>query len=291
MNFNLLNAGEFIFGGKFYDNHITLNLFGEEFPVYFYGMAIVFGIIACCIFAVPLFKKRGEKPDFILDLMICIVPIAVIMSRVWYVLFALDEFIDAPEGFFKAAISIRDGGLAIYGGVLGGAIGIIIACKIHKVPIGKVMDFGGTLLPLGQLIGRWGNFFNQEVYGQEITNPKFQFFPVGVEIGTPGKWYQALFLYEGFLNLIVFITLYTLMLKYKGKSNGYFAAAYLFSYGLIRGILETFRQSEFNLPLFGIQGIRGMVVVSILLMICSGTYIVLKLKKDGLIFKGEKENK
>ncbi|MBQ7642567.1 MAG: prolipoprotein diacylglyceryl transferase, partial [Clostridia bacterium] len=177
--------------------------------------------------------------------------------------------------------NIRDGGLAIYGGVAGGALGIFIVCRIKKISVFKVFDFGATMLPLGQAIGRWGNFFNQEVYGQEITNPSLQFFPLAVEIeknGTVG-WYQALFFYESILNLALFVFLYLFIMKRKGQTNGYSVGYYFIGYGLIRGILENFRQSEYNLPLFGLD-IKGMVIVSVLLVIAGAAIIAICLFKD-----------
>ena len=279
---NLL-ADHFVLFGKSYTNHLTI--FG--FNIYFYAIAIVSGMIACCLFAVPLFKRRGENPDLILDLMIGIVPISIICARLWYVLFDIKSFHSLKE-----AINIRNGGLAIYGGVAGGALGITVVCKVKKISIIKIFDFGATMLPLGQAIGRLGNFFNQEVYGGIITNPNLQFFPLGVEIDATGStvWHQALFFYEGFLNILAFIGLYLFLMKRKGSTNGYSVAYYFMSYGLIRGILENFRASEYNLPLFGIP-VKAMVLVSVLLFVSGAVILILLLKKDGRIFnKTKKEN-
>ncbi len=278
---NLLNADHFILFGHEFTNHISL--FGK-FDVYFYAIAIVTGMILCCVFAVPLFKRRGENPELILDLMIGIVPLAIIGARLWYVLFDITHF----HSFFDV-INIRDGGLAIYGGVAGGALGIFIVCKIKKISIIKIFDFGATMLPLGQAIGRWGNFFNQEVYGQQITDPSLQFFPLAVEIDLGGsvKWYQALFFYESILNLIAFIGLYLFLYKRKGTTNGYSVGYYFIAYGIIRGILENFRQSEYNLPLFGLK-IKAMVIVSVILVLAGAAIIVSLLFKDGIIGKKKK---
>ena len=272
--YQLLNADHFVLFGNKIANHITL--FGK-FDVYFYAIAIVTGMILCCILAVPLFRKRGENPDLILDLMIGIIPLAIIGARLWYVLFDIKSFHS-----FWDVINIRDGGLAIYGGVCGGALGIFIVCKLRKISVIKIFDFGATMLPLGQAIGRWGNFFNQEVYGQSVTNPSLQFFPFAVEIdlaGTAG-WYQALFFYESVLNIALFIGLYLFLKNRKGTTNGYSVGYYFMGYGLIRGILENFRQSEYNLPLFGLD-VKAMVIVSLLLVLSGAIIIALLLKKDG----------
>ena len=283
---NLLNQDEFILFGHHIKNHISIG----SVSIYFYALAIVTGMILCCVLAIPVFKKRGVPPDFILDIMIWVIPLSIICARTWYVLFDIKTFIDSPKGFFLSAINIRDGGLAIYGGVVGGALGIVIACKIKKVGILKIFDIGGAMRPLGQAIGRWGNFFNQEVYGQEITNPAFQFFPIGVEIengGTVG-WYQALFFYESVLDLALFIGLYLYLRKRKSDKSGYAMSFYFIGYGLIRAILEGFRQSEYNLPLFGNTGIRAMILVSALLIAGGLICLTFFLKRDGYIFKGKK---
>ena len=276
---NLL-ADHFILFGQSHTNHMTL--FG--FNIYFYALAIVTGMISCCLLAVPLFKRRGENPDLILDLMIAIVPISIICARLWYVIFDINSFHS-----FKEVVNIRNGGLAIYGGVAGGALGITIICRVKKISIVKIFDFGATMLPLGQAIGRLGNFFNQEVYGGVVTNPNLQFFPLAVEIDSSGTvvWHQALFFYEGFLNILAFIGLYLFLMKRKGSTNGYSVAYYFMSYGLIRGILENFRASEYNLPLFGIK-IKAMVIVSVLLFLAGAAILVILLKKDGIIFKNKK---
>lgn len=292
MVYDLL-ADHFIFNGREFTNHITL--FGK-LDIYFYALAIVTGIVSCCLLAIPLFKRRGEKPDFILDLMIFIVPLCIVGARLWYVIFDIKSFLKAdgsPD--FLQMIDIRKGGLAIYGGVCGGALGVFIACKIHKFNVIKAFDFGATMLPLGQAIGRWGNFFNMEVYGQQITDPNMQFFPLAVQIergGTVG-WYQALFFYESVLNLIAFALLYTFMWKKNQSRNGYAVGMYFMAYGLIRGVLENFRQSEYNLPLFGNADVRipAMVLVSIALFIAGLAIVAVLMAKDGIFKKFGKRSR
>ena len=173
---NLLNTDGFIFNGKFHTNHIQIG----SFSVYYYAICIVTGMILCCLIAAPMFKRKGENPDLILDLMIAIVPSCIVGARLWYVIFDIKTFINA-ENPFLAIIDIRNGGLAIYGGLAAGALAIFVVCRIKKISVLKVFDLAAVVVPLGQMAGRWGNFFNQEVYGQKITDPAWQFFPF--EIG------------------------------------------------------------------------------------------------------------
>ena len=281
MLYDLLNGGKFIFNGKFHTNHFTIG----NFDIYFYAICIVTGMIVCCLLAAPMFKRKGENPDFILDLMIAIVPSCIIGARLWYVIFDIKTFIKA-ENPFLAIINIRDGGLAIYGGLAAGALAIFVVCKIKKVSFLKVLDLAAAVVPFGQMMGRWGNFFNQEVYGRRITDPKWQFFPAAVEINNPGEWYQALFFYEGVLNFLLFLIIYIFLWKSRSKQNGYALSLYLMGYGVIRAILETFRQSEYNLPLFGKDTkIPAMTIISIVIILGGVALLIWTMKKDGLIFR------
>ena len=278
---NLLNTDGFIFNGKFYTNHISIG----NFSIYFYAICIVTGMILCCLLAAPMFKRKGENPELILDIMIAVVPSCIVGARLWYVLFDIKTFINA-ENPFLAIIDIRQGGLAIYGGLLAGAIAITVVCKIKKIKVLKVFDLAAAVVPLGQVLGRWGNFFNQEVYGHEITNPSWQFFPAGVQIGTATnyKWYQALFFYEGTLNLLLFIGLYIFLWKSKNKAYGYTTGGYFVGYGVIRGVLEPFRSSDYNLPWFGKDtNIPAMTIVSILLVIAGIILIVDTMRRNGVV--------
>lgn len=278
---NLLNTDGFIFNGKFHTNHIQIG----NFSVYYYAICIVTGMILCCLIAAPMFKRKGENPDLILDLMIAIVPSCIVGARLWYVIFDIKTFINA-ENPFLAIIDIRNGGLAIYGGLAAGALAIFVVCRIKKISVLKVFDLAAVVVPLGQMAGRWGNFFNQEVYGQKITDPAWQFFPFGVQIGTPSnyEWHHALFFYEGTLNFLLFLVLYITFWKARTKTYGYATGGYFIGYGIIRGVLEPLRSSEYNLPLFGKEtSIPAMTLFSIILVLGGIILIVDTLRRDGKI--------
>ncbi|MBQ9480926.1 MAG: prolipoprotein diacylglyceryl transferase [Clostridia bacterium] len=238
-------------------DHNFIDVFG--FQIYYYAIAITLGMLTCVLAVIPLFKRRGMKPDFLLDLMIGIIPCSIVCARLWYVLFDIKSFHS-----FKEVIDIRSGGLAIYGGVAGGALGIVIVCLIHKKSITKVFDFGAVMLPLGQAIGRWGNYFNQEVYG--AVDPKAIGFPISVYIQDAGEYHYALFFWESVANIILFALLYLFLFKYRGKRNGYATAFYFIGYGVIRAIMEPLRDAQYNLPLFGSETL-GSEWASILLIL------------------------
>lgn len=278
---NLLNTDGFLFNGKFHSNHIQIG----SFSIYFYAICIVTGMILCCLIAAPMFKRKGENPDLILDIMIAVVPSCIVGARLWYVIFDIKTFINA-ENPFLAIIDIRNGGLAIYGGLAAGALAIFVVCKIRKIQVLKVFDLAACVIPLGQMMGRWGNFFNQEVYGQPITDPAWQFFPFGVQIGTEGNytWHHALFFYEGTLNFLLFLGLYITFWKMRSHSYGYITGGYFVGYGIIRGLLEPLRSSDYNLPFFGKNtNIPAMTIISILLVIGGILLILDTLRRDGKI--------
>lgn len=266
MNLIGLLASTFTFDGKhFYKNYFALHLFGKEFTIAYYAIAIVAGMIACVLLARPLCKKIGLNPDILLDYMIAIIPISIICARLWYVVTDLDSF----HSFYDV-IAIWNGGNAIFGGVMGGALAIFIVSKIKKIPFFTIADMGGIMLPLGQAIGRWGNFFNQEVYGG-VTSAHF---PFGVYIAAEGEWHVALFFIEGLLNMALFAALYTYYMKRKNVDQlGYTTGMYLFGYGVIRAILEPLRDAKYNLTGWGFKtqvltGIVSAVIGAAIVVYC-----------------------
>ena len=137
--------------------------------------------------------------------------------------------------------------MSIIGGVIGGTLGVVLFCLIHKLNFLRVADCVVPGVILAQAIGRWGNFANQEVYGPEITNPALQWFPMGVFIDDVQEWHYAFFFYESVLNLLIFIGLFLLMWKFTKKPHGLALSGYLFGYGVVRSIMEPLRDSQFIL--------------------------------------------
>lgn len=266
--FSSLLASNFTFDGEtFIKNSIDFTLFGTDFSIKFYAIAIVLGMLLCVVFAIPMVKKIGLNPDVLIDYMLGIVPCSIICARLWYVLNSLGDF-----NSFIEVIDITRGGMAIYGGVAGGALGIFIVGKIKKIPFSKIADIGACLLPLGQAVGRWGNFFNQEVYGM----PTQATFPFGVYISSLGEWRVALFFIESIINLALFISMFVWYMKAKPSKSGFFVATYFIGYGLIRFILEPFRDSKFNLM---VLGMKSQVVTSVLVILAGVAVLVVCLYK------------
>ncbi len=200
-----------------------------------YGFLIGMGFIIAIIFSSKLAKHRGLDKEFPFEIIYLVLPFSIIGARAYYVIFE-----QLP--FFWDAFRIWDGGLAIYGGVIGGAIGGIIYCLFKKQSILGTADVIAPVLLLGQAIGRWGNFANNEVYGFTVNDPAWQWFPFAVPIssGAEVKWHLATFFYESMFDFLGFFLLIVLLLKVK-KHKGIVACVYLVYYGIVRYFLEGLR--------------------------------------------------
>ena len=214
--------------------------------VSWYGVIIGTGFLMAIMFYTKLSKHRGLPNDFAYDLIWWVFPLSIIGARVYYVLCSLEEF----DSFYEM-IAIWHGGMAIYGGIIGGLIGVIICCLIKKKNIICAIDVICPPLILAQAIGRWGNFVNQEVYGFEVTNKSLQWFPFAVHITEYGldSWHLATFFYESILNLIGFFVLIIILRKVNLK--GVVASSYLIFYGIVRYFLEGLREDTYILKIPG----------------------------------------
>ncbi|MDE6614112.1 MAG: prolipoprotein diacylglyceryl transferase, partial [Clostridia bacterium] len=211
------------------------------FEIYKYALMITLGIMMSFALYLLLANKRGIDLDFSLELFIWVVPMAVIFCRIFYVVPRLgDEYSLSTWQGFLDCIDIRGGGLTIIGGIFGGALGILFCClRNKKYSLMRVADCVVIALLVGQIIGRWGNYFNQELYGVEVTNPALQHFPFAVYIDGTRSWHYASFFYEGVLNAIgLIIALLLFYLPKKPLKTGTFGLFYLMWYGLVRGTLE-----------------------------------------------------
>ena len=223
------------------DRGFTLPIGEDGFTIYYYAIMIVAGIILATVVVWLLFKRRNIPTDWTIDLLLCILPLGIIGARTFYCV------TDPSTSILEWFSSFRDGGLSIIGGVIGGALGVVLFCVIHKINFLRVAD---CLLPgviLAQGIGRWGNFFNQEVYGGVITDPAWQWFPFGVYIESAGEWHYPFFFYESVHNIIVFALLFTLMWNFRKKPHGLAVAGYFFAYGTVRSVMEPLRDGQYIL--------------------------------------------
>jgi phosphatidylglycerol---prolipoprotein diacylglyceryl transferase len=232
-------------------NPIAFQVFGHD--IRWYGIIIAIGLLLGILLAMYHAKREGQDPDSILDLALIVVPMAVIFARIYYVVFQWNQiYANLP---FWHVFAIWEGGLAIYGAVIGGLLGAWIYARFvnKKIKLAPLLDILAPSLILGQAIGRWGNFVNQEAYGRVITNPSWQWFPAAVYITNPqiqGQqtgWYMATFFYESIWNFIVFAFLYFYFKNNKNRKAGNVFWFYLLLYGFGRLIIEGLRTDSLYL--------------------------------------------
>ncbi|MEF9987966.1 MAG: prolipoprotein diacylglyceryl transferase [Christensenella sp.] len=254
------------------------NLFGiSGLDIAWYGILIACGIVAGVALAVHEAKRRGYTAELLVDFMILALPLAIIGARLYYVAFEWGYYSEHPEEI----IAVWNGGIAIYGAIIGGVIAAIILSKWRKFPLGRLLDVCAPGLILGQAIGRWGNFVNQEAFGQIVTNPKLQFFPYAVFIserytGTEmiiNQWVQATFFYESMWDIAMMVLL--LFYARRAKHDGNVFAMYLIGYGIGRFWIEGLRVSTLQVGGIAVSQLLSLVLIAVGLI-----YILVMRKKN-----------
>ncbi|MBR3673019.1 MAG: prolipoprotein diacylglyceryl transferase [Clostridia bacterium] len=236
---------------------IAFELFGV--PIYWYAILIVGSMILGLIWCKLHDGRFGIKFEQLLDLAIIVLPTAIICARLYYVLFSLDYFLSNPSEIIR----IKDGGLAIYGGIIGGIIVIAIFSKIKKLKLLDITDYIAPIVAFCQSIGRWGNYINIEAYGYE-TN-----WPIKMEIIEAGitKYVHPTFLYESISTLAIFIILS--ILSRKRKFSGEITFMYIICYSFIRFFIEGLRTDSlmlFNCRISQILSLALFIVFSIIMI-------------------------
>ncbi len=262
------------------------NLFGiEGLNIHWYGIFICTGIVLGVLVGIKLAKKKGYNSDMVIDLILLALPISIVCARLYYVAFEWSMFADDLSRIFR----IWEGGLGIYGAVIGAVIACLIFAKWKKIRLGDILDIGAPPLILGQAIGRWGNFVNQEAFGNAVTDPALQWFPYAVNITqdtakyfddalqqwVPAQgWFQATFFYESMWNFLVFGALMFYFKKAKCRGNVF--VMYLILYGIGRFFIEGMRTDS----LWMIPGvIRVSQMLSAILVIGGIIYLLWRRKK------------
>ncbi len=257
------------------DPRVAFYLFGENgIAIHWYGIIIATGLLLGVILGVREAKRRGYRSEMILDFMLIAIPVAIVCARLYYVIFAWDS---SYASDLLKVFAVWEGGLAIYGAVIGGAIAAIIFYLWRRVSVGEVLDIAAPSLIIAQGIGRWGNFVNQEAHGGLILDKAWQWFPAGVQID--GLWYQATFFYEFAWNMIVFAIL--MLVRKKIKVRGGIFALYGILYGLGRFWIESMRTDSLMF-----SSLRISQLVSIALIVGGILYLVLMRNKEWRVYEG-----
>lgn len=234
-----------------------------------YGVIIACGLLLAVCYATKRCKQFGLKENDLLDGILWVTPFAFVCARIYYCVFSWDTYRDNPI----SCLYIWEGGLAIYGGVIGAVIGAAVLCKIKKISLPAVLDLCAIGFLLGQALGRWGNFFNREAFGAETDSL--------LRMGLRNQWtgetiyVHPTFLYESLWNLAGFALLH--VLSKRRKYDGQTALQYAAWYGAGRAIIEGLRSDSLYIPR---TGIRVSQLLSVLL--CAAALIallVLSLRK------------
>ena len=207
-----------------------------NFSIYYYGLVIALGLLLAVMYACKRSKEFGLKEDDILDGVLWVTPLAIVCARIYYVAFSWEAYADNPISI----LYIWEGGIAIYGGVLGAILGMAVLCKVKKLPLTVVLDLILMAFLIGQSIGRWGNFFNREAFGAATD----AFSRMGLFNQFTGTWeyYHPTFLYESLWNAVGFVLLH--FLSKKRRYDGQMALGYAAWYGLGRSIIEGLRMDS-----------------------------------------------
>lgn len=273
MEINFPNLGIYL-------DHVGKNISIFGFSIAYYGIVIVTGMMIAIWIAQREAKRTGQNPEQYLDLAMIGIAAGILGARIYYVIFAWDYYKDDLLSIFN----IRQGGLAIYGGIIGACIAVVIYSRKKKQNFSLLMDTASMSIVFGQIMGRWGNFFNREAFGDYTNNLFAMQLPVSAvranEI-TQKMWDHVVtvngveyiqvhptFLYESLWNVGVLLFLF--WFRKRKKFNGEVFLMYLIGYGLGRIWIEGLRTDQLLLPVVGLpvsQLLSGCLVVGCIILV------------------------
>ena len=265
---------------EFVVNSVAFKIF--DIPIAWYALIITFGMVCAVAYTVFRANKVGITFDDVLDFALCAIPIGIIGARAYYVLTKLDEY-----DSFGEMLNIRQGGLAIYGGIIAGAITVVAVSYFKKINFFAIADCCTPGIILAQSIGRWGNFMNGEAFG----SPTEIFCRMGVNnyiTDYTMTYVHPTFFYESMWNIIGFV-LINLFYKHK-KYDGQIFLMVFGWYGLGRMFIEGLRADSLYTRIFGLEFRTSQVLAAIIFTICASALIYLAVKKyeKPLFFKEPK---
>ena len=242
--------------------------------VRWYGLIIGVGLLLGLFLALRESERRGLSKETFLDMILWAVPIAIISARIYYVIFEWDYYSQNPENIIK----VWNGGIAIHGALIGAVLTAVIFCRIKKISFWKVADIAAPSILLGQAIGRWGNFINQEAHGGEVTRsfleglylPDWIINQMYIEVDGVFAYYHPTFLYESLWNFAGVIIL--LLLRKVNMRRGELFLTYVIWYSVGRFFIEGLRTDSLMLA----GDLRTAQVLSIVLIVVSIVLIVVR---------------
>lgn len=245
-----------------------------SWPIYWYGVIIATGLFLGLLLATRETNRLGLNKDLFIDLVVFAAPIAIIFARIYYVIFEWDMY---KGGSFFNMIDIRQGGIAIHGALIGAVLTAIVYAKIKKVSFWQLADIAAPSLILGQAIGRWGNFMNQEAHGGPVSQAAYdnflQYLPdfITNQMCIDGIMYHPTFLYESLWNILVLILL--LVLRKYNPLRGEIFLGYIAMYSIGRFFIEGMRTDSLY---FGF--LRQAQLLSLILVVAAVIIMIYRRK-------------
>lgn len=281
------------------------NLFGHDITIRWYGAIIAFGFLLAVLFGGRMAYKWKINLDKMIDVLIYSTIFAIIGARLYYCIFEWDRYKDNPADIIK----IWEGGLAIYGGIIGGIAAAFVVCKVRKLNFYNLLDLAGMSLLIGQGIGRWGNYANQEAFGTNtdlpwgmwsaktalyINNNQTLFAEKGIEMD-PNLPVHPTFLYESIWCILGFFVLYIITKKFR-RFSGQTFLCYGVWYGTGRMIIEGFRTDSLYVGNTSIRVSQLLSAAIVLVCLVALITLTVKYKKnpkpiDGIDYFSEEESK
>ena len=270
-------------------DRVVFTVFGRN--VYWYGIFIGLAVVLGVLMAMKEAKRTGQSPDMYVDFIIYALIFAIIGARLYYVIFSWDFYSAHPEKIF----ALREGGLAIYGGIIGGVLTAIVYCKRKGVNFWLLADTIAPCLAFGQMLGRWGNFFNREAFGgftngllaMRLQVSQVRTSDISAEVmqhivnygGVDYIQVHPTFLYESLWNLCLFLLL--IKFRPKKKFDGQVLGLYFLGYALGRVWIEGLRTDQLMFGPFAVSQL-----LSGGLIICAAIFLIRKGKQE----KAKKES-
>ena len=270
----LLDSGTISFPGLGIDGinppkTLPFTIFGRE--IYYYGLIITLGFLLGILYLRRRAKDFGSNFDLLTDAILCATPVAILCARIYYVAFRWEHYRTNPI----SVLYIWEGGIAIYGGVIGAILGLLLFARLRKQKLLPYLDLMSLGLLIGQCVGRWGNFFNREAYGAEIFSNYFLRMGIEEADGVVRYWHPT-FLYESVWNLCGFVLLH--LLSKKRRYNGQTFLQYLAWYGLGRVWIEGLRTDSLYI---GSTGIRvSQLLAGLSFVVAVGVMLYLRLYRS-----------
>ena len=266
--------------GEFSVNSVAFTIFGIS--IAWYALIITCGMISAVVYTIWRAKKIGVILDDVLDYVIYTIPIGILGARLYYVFAEIEHYHSLSD-----VLNIREGGLAIYGGIIAGAITVFAVSYFKKINFYAFADCCTPGIILAQAIGRWGNFMNAEAYGSETEI----FCRMGILSNYGAIYVHPTFLYESLWNLIGF-ALINVFYKHK-KYDGQIMLMVFGWYGLGRALIEILRSDSLYTTLFGWSFKTSHVLAGLIFITCLSLLVYFEFKKPNkpLYVKPAKEAK